>query len=186
VLSLRCDPARFVDVILEQNFSKRAVGFKLWRTQSEKACDHILQSTNTIKVILERKNKLAHMASCGLAEKTGVWNVSAADRFVATPDMTIGFQYIILKEFMAAHEVLFEYYRRMAKGIVVEMTYTQIASLDFRPLFEVLGIQPLALRPPIQRLYGENILNRFHESEHDMIIRELKEMGHPEWVLEKN
>lgn len=179
------DPVAFVDAVLAYAPGRRAVGFKLWHPQSPDACDHLLARTDVLKIILERKNRLAHFTSGHFARTTGIWNLRPATGPVAgisVPPMRFGPGGF--RKFNAFHDAIFAHYRSRVRGPAIEMTYVQAARLEFGPLLDALGLEPRPLAAQMRRLHSPDILSRYAPEDHAAIREELTRTGRMEWLTE--
>lgn len=179
------DPVGFVKEILRSNFGRRVVGFKMWRPQSEVACDYVLGNPDVVKIILERNNRLAAFSSGQLARRTQVWNVRGLQP-LENSDFAprLEFNVKAFRRFVQVHNELFALYRAGAKGTVVDLTYEDVATLRIGEVLDALEIQPFAVQHQMQRLHASNILSRFEPSQHETIMAELSRIGRGEWEYE--
>jgi LPS sulfotransferase NodH len=180
------DPVGFVQEILETNLGRKVVGFKFWRSQSEPACRHILESPEILKIILERKNRLAAFSSSLLANKTQVWNIRGTEPLAKPVDAEkLPFQAQAFRNFLRAHDELFAFYRSEAKGTVIDLTYQQVSNLDIDELLKALDLEGFPYRHQMQRLYSTDTISRFEEPAHERIRAELVQLGHEDWLHEQ-
>jgi hypothetical protein len=178
-------PVGFARDILSQNFGREVVGFKMWQSQSVAACDDVLGDPSIIKVVLERENRLAHMASRILAEESDVWNVRRKDRLdVHLRDRKICFSEEQFLQFVDFHDKLFAYYRLQAVGRVINVTYKDACRLHLDAVLAEFGLAPAQFETQTHKLYGSDILGRFEQSQHLLIREALARLGRPEWLRE--
>jgi len=179
------DPVGFTKDLLAQNFDHDVVGFKMWRSQSEPACDYVLQDPSVVKIILERENKLAHFSSRILAKETNVWNVNSSKPFNnASRTNQVAFNRGAFRNFVEYHNNLTNYYVSNAVGTVVRMNYRQAARLELDEVFAALDLEKLPLQPQTRKLYSDVILDRFQPQYHELIRQSLEEMNKTDWLLE--
>ncbi len=185
-ISLReTDPVGFVREILDSPMGRRLVGFKMWRSQSVPACTYVMDTPEIIKIVLERKNRLAAYSSSLLARQTQVWNIRGLkQRQNMSPPAKLRFQPRAFRRFLQVHDTLFETYRRGAKGTVLNISYQQVAQLDLPEVFRTLGIEGFPFRHQMQKLYTSDILDRFEAGSHPAIHSELARIGHGDWIRE--
>lgn len=181
------DPVGFVKELLESELGRNIVGFKMWRTQSEPACDYVLENADIYKVILERKNRLAALSSSLLARRTQVWNVRGLvplkeENYAPKLDFNVR----AFRRFIEVHDKLFAYYRSRANGPVINLTYENVAQLEISNLLSALEISDFRFTHQMQRLHASNILSRFEPSAHDEIRAELARIQHKEWEFERS
>lgn len=179
------DPVEFTKDILSQNFGKDVVGFKIWYSQSVEACEYVMSDPDIIKIILERQNKLAHFSSGLLAQKTQVWNMKGklkpSDKI---PENTVSFKESHFLNFVKNNQDLFEIYGQKSVGPVLHLNYCQAARLEFDEIFSTLGVKNLQLAPPTNKLYSDNILNRFNPEDHEQIRATLQRINKLHWLEE--
>lgn len=183
-VSLRdTDPVAFVDLVLSFAGRRKAVGFKMWRAHSAAACDHVLARTDVVKVILERPNILALLASAEQARQSGVWHARVATTTeLPPPAAPVRFDPEALRQLMQQTRRLYRFYRAQARGTVVELRYPAIANGDLSAVMQALGMPDLKLQPQTYRLQAKETLARFAPEDHGLIRATLAELGHPRWA----
>lgn len=162
----------------------QCVGFKMWKIQSEDACEEICKDDSVLKIILERDNKLATYSSGLLAKKTGVWNLSSeVKKDLKNTEVTFrekGF----LAHIEAQHKA-FEFYDNVSKGEVFKLKYHEIDMNKAHDIINFLGQDASdTLEFGKKKLHSSNILNRFEISDHEKILETLKKIDKEEWVSE--
>ena len=65
------DPAEFLRQVLQQDFGRQHVGFKILSKQNDELLDRIIEDRSVKKVILFRQNVLAVYSSARIAHETG-------------------------------------------------------------------------------------------------------------------
>lgn len=173
----------FIEEIYNQPGAE-AVGFKMWLDQNPKWCNYALHNESYLKIIYERKNKLAQFSSGILARKTGVWNLGPSEKKQLSTDDGIEFNAKGFDEFLKHQETVFQHYRREARGPILDIDYSQIAQGNFDPVLDFLGVEKVNLSHQKRKLYSSNILERFKKDHHQKILEKLNELGHPEWQTE--
>jgi LPS sulfotransferase NodH len=173
-------------VLSECPAGKSQVGFKMWRTQSPEACQHVLRDRRIHKIILERKNRLASYASLTKALSTGVWNVSRQDSPGAGyATETVRFDADKFLEHVKRQDEAFDYYREQSHGPTLDVSYTGlVAESDHRRCLDFLGLEmpDRDHAEEYQRLNTPDILSRFAESDRAAVVSVITELGHPEWA----
>ena len=180
------DPVRFVKNILATPLDHRIVGFKMWRQQSEAACKYVLGSSDIVKVILERPNRLAALSSNLLAEKTNIWNIRVTEGHIAPQrSQTVPFNPYLFARYREEQDRLFESYRKEARGPVINLTYPQVARLEIDELVDALEISNYPFKHQMRKLYESNIIDRFNVDDRQAILTELERLGCAEWLQER-
>lgn len=67
------DPVAFLERAWRRPCGAAAVGFKITRGQSQVVFDHLLAQSGTLKLVLERRNRVKTFVSEQLARATGHW-----------------------------------------------------------------------------------------------------------------
>jgi len=107
------DPVGFARDVLSQNFGRKVVALKCGDRNPNRFCDYVLGDPSIIKIILERENRLAHMASWILAGETNIWNIRSENHFdPSVRSRKISFPEKTFLEFVAWHVNVFQYYRK--------------------------------------------------------------------------
>ncbi|SIQ90831.1 hypothetical protein SAMN05421641_11741 [Paracoccus thiocyanatus] len=184
VLSLReNDTQRFVELVYNRP-STKAVGFKMWRSQNPRYCDELLEDESVAKIIYERSNVLAKYSSSQLAKQTGIWNLNSGAERPDMLDKKLTFNPEQFQNYVKRHKGMFNFYRANSKGRTLDISYLDVVNRGFSEVLDFIGVSPVALKPKKEKLHTSTILDRFEESEHDIIIKSLDEIGHSEWLHE--
>lgn len=178
------DPVSFTYSLLDFSNGMAAVGFKMWRAQSEPVCDALLSDRSLKKIILERQNKLAQFSSGTLAKTTGVWNLRAGRDLKVVNGAKATFSSSSFRKFLARNSETYRHYHARAVGPVLDLDYAQLAGIGLAPVLEFIGVPVVALSATKARLHSSDILSRFDERHHDEIVSLLDEIGSPEWRYE--
>jgi hypothetical protein len=162
----------------------RAVGFKMWRSQNEVACDALMHDPTVLKIIYERKNVLARFSSSRLVKATGIYNIPVGRARPGKLDTLIEFNRKAFSGYLQKHNDLFAIYRHNSVGPKLEVSYQQIKEDGFGAVLDFLGVSALALTPQKEKLHGSSIIERFDPRFHKAIVEEIEAAGHPEWLTE--
>lgn len=162
----------------------RAVGFKMWRSHNQSACDDLIADRTVHKIIYERTNVLARFSSSRLVQATGIYNLPPGKARPGKLDTRITFDRKAFAAYLNKHQSLFSHYRNAAKGPVLDIAYEAIRDGDFSTVLNFLGVSQQDLTPQKAKLHGSAIIDRFEPQFHDTIRAVLDAAGHPEWAAE--
>ncbi|WGR61789.1 hypothetical protein E3U26_13500 (plasmid) [Paracoccus ferrooxidans] len=184
LLSLReNDTEKFVELVYNRPGAK-SVGFKMWRSQNSEYCDKVLADESVSKIIYERSNVLAKFSSSILAKETGVWNVNSGAARPKVLDKKLSFNPQQFLTYVNRHENLFKLYRNKAKGKVLDLSYLDVVGRGFSEVLEFIEVSNIDLKPQKEKLHSSSIIDRFEDSDHNIIIQTLNDINHPEWIQE--
>lgn len=183
------DPRAFVDAVLGYApGDATAVGFKMWWNHNPDACRYVLEDESVRKIIVERSNRLAWFASNEKALATTIWNMPA-DKGLDQKyrDARPPFSAQRFADFAAWADGIFQSYRRLSRGPVLECSYQDILDgLAYRKCTAFLDLEASVEEPQgYLKLNGSDIVARFAESDRDAIVADLARIGRPEWASER-
>jgi hypothetical protein len=178
------DPLAYLGTIYSKKGSAHAVGFKMWRSQCPAACDHLLDSAEVAKIVLERENALARYSSHLLAHRNNQWGKRRGTDAEVNRAPLENFDAARFKKFVIEQRKMFSFYRARAVGRVMFLRYTDLSEDRISEVLEFIGVSPRAIGLVMEKLHSADILSRFAERLHSTITRTLEEVSHPEWVAE--
>lgn len=182
------DPTGFARSVLEfAPDNTLAVGFKMWREQQPDVCRAMLEDEDVYKVILERKNKLAHFSSAQLARKSGVWNAAPHRKTDFLADFKATFDQHAFEHYLANDADRFAFYRQCARGPVIDISYEDVAQHGPAQVAALLEIPFDAANYAHQkkRLHSDDILSRFEPDSATQAERFICDLGFAEWRHER-
>lgn len=189
----QADPLRFTHEMLEPRDGHRCVGFKMWRAQNPRMCEYLLGRPDVAKIIIERPNKLAQYASLRIATRSGIWNIKSAARQerlgqrrrqAQSEEFKPDFDSLRFLTYLYLGQMLFDRYRKAAKGPRLDITYNDLVRVGFGPVLEFLGVSARALPPATARLQSADVLSRYKPDARYMILKTLATIGRPDWTEE--
>lgn len=183
VMTLRKDEASYIEAAFNQ-VGVKAAGFKMWRSQNERACLQLLQSETCCKIIYERENKLAQFSSRILAQTMDVWKRPKGDTSPLGTVPLLDFSEREFHVFLDYQRSLFDFYRSSVRGPVLELTYREIAFGHYTTVTNFLGVAEVALSDMTEKIHSGSILLRFKPETHDVIVGLLDRIGQPSWIVE--
>lgn len=182
-LEKRSNIEDFVDSVFDQPGAV-AVGAKMWLDQNPEWCANFLADESIYKIIYERGNKLAQFSSGELAKRTQIWNLNPGQKLAAGSDIKLSFDEKAFSRFIEHQSKSFDYYRSNAKGPVLEVKFDTIASGDFEGVLKFLQVKKVPLQPQKSKIYSSDILDRYKEDDHELILKMLHDLKHEEWAFE--
>ena len=183
----KIEKRRNLEDFVESVFNQRgaaAVGAKMWLDQNPEWCGNFLADESIYKIIYERANKLAQFSSGTLAKRTQIWNLNPGKKLPAGNDIKLDFDEQAFKRFIKHQSASFDYYRSNAEGPVLEVKFETIAAGDFGDVLKFLQVRNIPLQPQKSKIYSSDILSRYKQDDHKVIMRVLQELKHEEWVFE--
>ena len=184
-------PIKFVREIYNADQGKKAVGFKIWKSQNLKAVNYIIKRKGIKKIVLERKNLLASFSSLMIARQTQVWNLSperATRSTYKTPQIKFNKQAFL--KYARKQLQFYNFYKDeiSASGqdylLVDYQKHIMNENLDNVLNFLKLGTQFDLTGNKVKLNKQSNILDRFVPEDHHNIIECLEEMNQTNWVVE--
>ena len=178
------DPLGFARSVLSFSPNGEIVGFKLWHGQCPGVCDALLADPSVSKIIIERENKLALFSSGQLARASGIWNSQPGADISRLRGVQAGFSRQAFFAFVRRTNNTFRHYRQEARGPVLNMSYTEIARMEFEPVLKFLGASVLPVTAMKQRLHSADILSRYKEDCRGRILTALQRLDKLDWLRE--
>ncbi|MEO0389155.1 MAG: hypothetical protein AAF281_16810, partial [Pseudomonadota bacterium] len=163
-------------------------GYKHFRQQSIPACDWLLSSRSVIKLILERRNRLAMYSSRKLTKTTNVWGLAGEtppEKLEELRAARASFDPEAFKKFVKDIDRTYRYYRNRAQGRILTLSYDRLNTGQLEEAVDFLGLDQVELPPGKAKLYGDDIIARFEEEDHDTIRATLAELGREDWAVEE-
>ncbi|NNU80043.1 hypothetical protein HMH01_06280 [Halovulum dunhuangense] len=181
------DPVGFIRQVLDfAPNGERVRGFKHFYRHNPEAAEWLIGAPGIARIVLERENRLAMYASLELARATGVYNLGPAARAArldAVRQARIPFKAQAFRRYCETVDAIYDRYRQ-ATGQVLHLTYAQVARGQVAPVFEFLGLAPVATPPAKVKLHGSDIAARFRDEDRPKLERVLERMGRREWMVE--
>lgn len=183
MMALRENETGIVEAAFNQ-VGVRAAGFKMWRSQNERACLQLLQSETCRKIIYERENKLAQFSSRILAQALNVWKRPKGETSSLDKVPLLDFSEAEFRVFLSYQTTLFDFYRTSVRGPSLELTYREIAAGGFAKVTDFLGVTEVSLSNMTEQIHSGSILLRFKPEAHEAIVDFLDRIGKPSWIME--
>ena len=166
----------------------KAVGFKIWLSQSFDGVQYIIQNPDIKTIVLERENCLASFSSRLIAEQTRIYNLTENQGSESYRSPQISFDENRFLKYVDFYRKTFDFYRHSIESANKNhlwVTYSDNICLQkLKPVAGFLGVdEGLPMRGKTVKLNRQvNTIDRFADEDQAKVMKCLQDLGQESWA----